>query len=203
MCPLLFFCARQNGVVVKISKLTRKYRNVYYPTWEECVEEFLNNEHDANIVRQLVAVLEGGEEFKNPVTVNKKYVVNGTHRVVASIIANKPHIVVRKEIREDSNVDGFHVTTLRLKESVSDEQFAFLSEALRSIPLYERGQSVGWFVASITAISSSRVLETYWGEGEVSDRTVSLLHQNILSILRDCGVEVETISTGFEADYEG
>lgn len=131
--------AGPTAVFVPLERLVAFTRPVYGgDSWEELVAWMLQDRYESRTVAALVEQLEAHGRFRNPVIVEDGWVANGTHRVVAAIVADAAglHVAAAPAASSD-DAERLEVTfTVTLDEpSVErDELFDAVFSALRSFP---------------------------------------------------------------------
>ena len=143
---------------VPLDTVVRDTRPVYPQPcyWESTVEYIKGDELEWETVRELIAVLERGESFREPVYIGlaenaefdtgnpSAYVSDGTHRMVAHIVYGSPTVDVVYEvsdIEDDSDDESAEYeggtyrvlcTTVEFADETSDDRSDEVFNVLRS-----------------------------------------------------------------------
>lgn len=131
-----------NTFLMNVKDLTTTYAHVYdgnapMDNWKALAQHFLEDEDHNRTVQSLINHLKGKGTFREPVSIsNEDLVVNdGTHRVIAAMLAGVDSILVRNmddyeydEI-DDSNL-LFPEINIRMTRFVSDQEFDEITDAI-------------------------------------------------------------------------
>lgn len=164
--------------------------NPLYPepySWGNTVEYLMNTPHEAQVVNRLMEILYTYGSFREPVTLGTgaeaKFVYDGTHRIVASIVSGAEHVRVQDEFPPyDPESYDFEVftTITRHDDDPGDETLLdCASNELRSLEI-----SDSLWITSDYASSCDGSIDLGWDFDErPDDRTLDAVSKIVSNVL--------------------
>ena len=191
-----------------LSDIIAKYNPVYpdKETWEDTVTYLMNTPSEAKIVnrlreviaennlREAVVIGTGEDDDGSP----KKFVFNGTHRMVAYILAGdmSKDIAVLDEDKETipyEPEETIAFTSLAFERDIDDEFFCFLVDHLRSFELDENFWVEGDASGSKTTFHSS------WHLSHAREKDLlPAIHDKICEIVKELGFKQAFVESYWE-----
>lgn len=199
--------------LMPLDALISNYSPVYpdESTWDDTVKYLLGNPADLRILNELMRQHRQSGGFREPVLLEVSedmldeslQVLNGTHRVVASILLEASHILVHHDSSSPYDPDEAwsHATTIITFKELKDGEDDILFDILRSFALDDDT----WVTAS--AMSGTKEYLHIWWDNEPTAAFETRYHEINTHLLETItsnnidisGLEVNTITQVEEA----
>lgn len=200
---------------MKVSDLIKKYDHVYYDLadthdWRGLRDSMLDDPSHSSTIYDLVNDLENGGVFRNPVIITSdddgSFVNDGTHRVIASMLAGVEDILVHDGYVDDN--DGMIPVTKIYGSGAWDEDFEIISDTFRSIRVNDNI----WLTSSFDAMTADAYI-VHWDavdydvydQGEIDDVINAILDEIDMTgktIHIDSTVYDKMLEEGEEVSFE-
>lgn len=186
----------RNNVTMKTISVKELVKEIspLYPEgkdWEITKEYMMNNQYEKKVVELLIEELKNNDgKFRDPIyvgvlnddeTKENLHVLNGTHRVVAHIIAGSTHVDVRLEDDEPVEHDSETVVLVNVTYKYNEEKdsdydiFDEFADCLRSLRVNDKI----WVTSDCVTGSNNSSLNFYYPIDSVIDTAIDEVIQQI------------------------
>jgi hypothetical protein len=169
---------------MKLADILSQYKPLYPEAhnWEATSAYMMESPVDKDIIVELVVALQTEGAFREPILLqpSSQYVLDGTHRIIAHMVAQNNEVPVSYDDQENEEAveSALLTTTIVFSEDLTGEMFNSLFSTLRSIYISPEL----WLVSHVSSLRA-RTLHLLWDTTEANSIPLAKLQATIEGLL--------------------